>query len=364
MIQESTAESKNWKAVFAEATALIAQCGFSQYRGDYRGGKTLSVLVDPRVDESGSSMDALVTCHVFGHRKTHWSGNVVALREENRPNGPLTFSFLNHRGQAHFTGLPPQGYRLSLAPYRQELWSAAVRIPSAGQIERQTWLESESVCRALAARAAEITSRKPGEPNDAFECILLLSGRLDSTLARPALRACLGILCDAGFPPDLRTSASGVFTPKSGFLLADIDLLPLASMLAKPEKARDSSEEADLEERLCGAFGAVLSARPSFGEGERGLISALVARCRSLETTGRARARVVRTRGPVLLRGPSQKRDAVRTRGATKVSVSRNPLFALIKAGGRRVQEALMEVLKEDKRNDNLLQMLKNLKTC
>jgi hypothetical protein len=361
VIHDPAAQSRGWETVLAEAAELTAECGFSPYRGDFRVGKTLSILADPQVDEAGDFMNVLVSCQVLGRRKAYWPGNVVALEEENRRNGPYAFSFLTQRGQARFSGLPLQGYRLSLSPYREEWWSTAARIPPAGLIERQDWIAPESVCAALCERACLTASRKPGEPNDAFEVLLLFSGRLKGRFARPALQAFLGILCNPGFPETLRTSAAGVFTLQSKNLLAEVTLSPFASILATPQSTFESSPKAaGLEVSLFSAFGTLLAARPSFGKDEKGLLAALVARSRSFDTF--FAERIYRTRGAVTLREPGLTSAQVRTRGRPKALESRNPLITLAESGGRRVRDVLMELLKEDKRSDRLLLMLKNLK--
>jgi hypothetical protein len=362
MIHEPASENKVWERTFAEASEVMAQCSFSQYRGDYRRGKTLAVLADPRIDESGRSLEVLVTCQVFGHRKTRWLGNVIVLRAEKPPDDPFAFSFLNFRGQAGFTALPVQGYRLSLEPHREQLWAGSARIPFIDQIERQAWLEPESVCRALYARAAKLAPLKPGKPNDAFETLLLLSGRLESRLARPALQACLGILCDRRFPATLRASASDRFIPQSTRLLADIDLSPFALELSQAGEVEVSSESAgELEDRLFGAFGAVLSARPVFGKNEKDLLSALVARSRLFGAARREQA--VRTRGAVPARGTFRKHSASLARGGGYRAKTENLLLVLARSGGRRVRSALAEILKEQKADYNLLLILESQKT-
>ena len=356
MTRSQLANSRVTKTVIAEAKNLMEKCGFTELRGDYREGKYIAILVDPRLEEPGCFLSSQVTCRGFGHVKVNWSGLVIVLKEENRPNSPFAFAFLNPPGIARFSGLPLQGYRLSLEPYQGELWTAVAHIPPAEQIEQQAWLEPEVLCRELSARASGMSSQNPELHNDAFETILSFAGRQESRLARPALQSCLGILCDPGSPASMRTSASHVLTQESAFLLSEIDLAPYLSNLSEPQTALGFIyNKPDLDEKLFGVFGTILSVRPSLGRGEKDLISALIARSRSFELN--TQEQEMRIRGAIPTRG------AVRTRGPAKGLESKNPLIALARAGGTRVRNTLVDILKKDERNSGLMTLLKNLKS-
>ena len=356
MTRSQLADSRVTKTVIAEAKNLMEKCGFTEHRGDYREGKYIAILVDPRLEGPGRLLSSQITCRVFGHVKVNWSGFVIVLREEKRPDSPFAFAFLNPLGIARFSSLPLQSYRLSMEPYRGELWAAVAHIPTAEQIEQQAWLEPEVLCRSLSARASGIVLRKPELHNDAFASILLFAGRQESRLARHALQSCLGILCDSGSPTNMRISASRALAEKSAFLLSDIDLAPYISDLSKPQTGLDFFHtKPDLDEKLFGVFGTILSVRPSLGRVEKDLIFALIARSRSFEPTNQEQE--MRLRGAIPTRG------AVRTRGSAKGLESQKPLIALARAGGSRVRNAMVDILKDDKRNAGLLRLLNDLKS-
>jgi hypothetical protein len=63
------------------------------------------------------------------------------------------------------------------------------------------------------------------------------------------------------------------------------------------------------------------------------------------------------------IRGAIPTRGAVRTRGPAKGLESQNLLIALARAGGSRVINTLMDILKKDERNSGLMTLLKNLKS-
>lgn len=283
-----------------ELSELTSATRFSANCGDARQGRRLSIFVKPKVQRPGGAMRVLVVIHVFGLRKVDWSGCILAVRQEQSGERPVAFAFLHPHGQAVFERLPLGSYRLSLQPYGPDIWTDAGNLPSLEQIEDQSWLQPEKVCRALALCAAQ-AAHQISAGVEAVALLGALAGRSEA-MAKPALGVCLEILCNPSVPSDLRCTASNFITSKNTAILSDIDLSafflnlsidPLPSHLVeKPES---------LEKKIYDTFGTLLSYRSTIGTEEKKLLEVLVARSQISPVPPRPVA--VHTRGSVRTRG-------------------------------------------------------------
>jgi hypothetical protein len=317
----------------SEAGQLAEKCRFSERCGDAREGRRLSIFVDPRPRASGRWLRVLVVFHVFGHRSVDWSGCILAVREEGSGRRPAAFAFLHPGGRTVFERLPFGRYRLSMQPYGRDIWADARYLPTPEQIEKQGWLQPEAVCRALADRVARTT-----EPKDAgAEAVATLGLFSDRSveMAKPAVGACLDILCNPSLPPELRSSASHFITPEKAALLSDIDLTPFSSLLSRyPPGLKNVLRPEPLEMTLYKTLGTLLSARPSIGNDEMALLEVLLTRSQPDDASSRPDA--VYTRGGLKNRGPV----------GLPAEATERLLTALARSGGRSVRMALAEILK------------------
>jgi len=322
-----------------EAGQLAEKCRFSERRGDALEGVRLSIFVDPRPKASGRWLRVLVVFHVFGHRNVDWSGCILTVREERSGKRPVAFAFLHPGGRTVFERLPFGRYRLSMQSYGHDIWTEARHLPTLEQIDQQDWMQPEAVCRALADRAAHTIEPK----NAGAEAVATLGVFADRSaeMAKPAVGACLDILCNPLLPLELRSSASHFITPEKAALLSDIDLTPFSLHLSRhPPGLKKILRSEPLEIKLYKSLGTLLSARPFIGNDEMALLEVLVARSQP---------------GDVTI-GP----DVVYTAGGSKTGGRVGPpaesaerlLTALARSGGRSVRKALVEILKTQSGGD------------
>ena len=100
--------------VIEEAAQLLRQLRFSTHRGAYAEGRHVAVSADPRWNADLETIQVLVTCHPFGHRRADWAALPVQVQPDSGASGVHALARLDTRGQAMVPRLPPGRYRLSL----------------------------------------------------------------------------------------------------------------------------------------------------------------------------------------------------------------------------------------------------------
>lgn len=98
--------------VIEETVQLIKKMQFWSNGGAFAEGEHVAISVDPRWSEDKETIQILLTCYAFRHRQVDWKGlPVFILPETGRSVSAIMF--LNARGQAVASNLPPGKYRLS-----------------------------------------------------------------------------------------------------------------------------------------------------------------------------------------------------------------------------------------------------------
>lgn len=352
MILKTESNMIRGHAVITEARKLISEMQYSPNRGDFREKKHLSILVDPRYDPSTRLMRVLVTCHPFGHLTVDWEGYVVVTVQPGQEPLDSAFAFLDKRGQAIFDSLPSGNYTLSLEPYDESLWLRCTVVP-VDQLARQQWISlpsAEKVCELLVSGAAEATGLL-SDRTKRIQTLTTIAHQADK-FARPALKSCLNLMCDPSIPAELRLSAAQGISKSAVDLAGELDLAPFSKALASTEKTE--KRDIRLEKNMCAGFGIILAARKQTLEDEIQLLTAFVTR-NAASGFDFFRTPAVRTKGRI----PSGTRGmGVRTRGTITGDQPLNPLLDLARAGGRRVRDELIRLLKQKPGNKRLIGQL------
>lgn len=105
-------ETLRGREVIEEAARSLRQMRLHANRGAFAEGKHVAVIVDPRWNEDNETIRVLITCYAFGHRRVDWEGLPIFVESQSE-NGVAWLCFLNRRGQAVVSNLPPGDYRLS-----------------------------------------------------------------------------------------------------------------------------------------------------------------------------------------------------------------------------------------------------------
>src|SRR5437762_2971875 len=89
MLKNKTTEEQSGaqrgRQVIEEAAWLLRQLRFSQHHGAYAEGQQVAISIDPRWNTDHETMQVLITCYAFAHRRAEWAKLPMhILRDERR----------------------------------------------------------------------------------------------------------------------------------------------------------------------------------------------------------------------------------------------------------------------------------------
>lgn len=114
MTHKNQSQTPIGRRVLEEAAQLLRQLRFSERRGAYAEGRYVAVSADPRWNADEETIQVLVTCSPFGHRRMDWTALPIHVQPDRGASGVHALARLDARGQAAIPRLPPGVYRLSL----------------------------------------------------------------------------------------------------------------------------------------------------------------------------------------------------------------------------------------------------------
>lgn len=113
MTNKERAKPLRGREVIEEAARFLRQMRFWANRGAYAEGQHVAVSVDSRWNDDHQTIQTLITCYAFGHRRVDWEGVPVFVLPEREGKKEGWMLRLNARGQVVFPSLPPEDYHLS-----------------------------------------------------------------------------------------------------------------------------------------------------------------------------------------------------------------------------------------------------------
>ena len=115
MLKNKTTEEQSGaqrgRQVIEEAAWLLRQLRFSQHHGAYAEGQQVAISIDPRWNTDNETMQVLITCYAFAHRRAEWAKLPMHILPEGGRAGVYAIARLNARGQV--TYLNPAAERLT-----------------------------------------------------------------------------------------------------------------------------------------------------------------------------------------------------------------------------------------------------------
>ncbi|MGE0681923.1 MAG: hypothetical protein AB7P69_13620 [Candidatus Binatia bacterium] len=147
MTHKDQSQTPIGRQVLEEAAQLLRQLRFSERRGAYAEGQYVAVSADPRWNADEETIQVLVTCYPFGHRRADWAMLPIRVQSDSGTSGVHALARLDTRGQARIPRLPPGEYRLSLRlkPMQatpvlsRQLERLAAQEQEEEETERQVW---------------------------------------------------------------------------------------------------------------------------------------------------------------------------------------------------------------------------------
>ena len=100
---------KQPQSALAEAAYLLGQLSFSEGASDARRGDTVSVAVEPELQDDSNSLSALITCFAHGLRQVDWQQLLIVVRQQTPGDNLIRIRPLDRRGQTLLPNLPADG---------------------------------------------------------------------------------------------------------------------------------------------------------------------------------------------------------------------------------------------------------------
>ncbi|MBN2566334.1 MAG: hypothetical protein JXB46_11550 [Candidatus Eisenbacteria bacterium] len=160
-----------------EIKQLAEGLRFSPNRGAIAEGEHVAVLVDPRWNDDGETLQVLITSHAYGHQKVDWSRLLFRAAAESEGSRLTFLQRPDDRGHALFKRLPPADYRIralelvAVKPFAviPEALRAESLAAAAGEKPGDLFLEGPRVSRSADGRLMATVRPVPSGVEVAFE---------------------------------------------------------------------------------------------------------------------------------------------------------------------------------------------------